>query len=315
MAESPSHGRKSIGIEVSSSMLNAVCIDEAGTIAKTVRKDYTAEPGAVEQVAAFVAELTSDLGEFESVGVAVPGLISHDTRRVAFSAHIPEHSEIDLAKGVHEATGLQTVIENDANAAAYGEFRLGAGRESRNLFYATLGSGVGGAFIFDGLIWRGKAGFAGEFGYVAINSEGMRLEDVASSANIIRRTRSRILQDSTSSLSSLEAADIGIVDIVSAAETEDDLAQMMLGRTGDYVGTAIASVINLLNIETIVLGGELMEAGHYVLDAVVSRARELSFGPSFASTRIVSGTLGRNAAAAGVALIAANGQEDAAPKR
>ncbi len=306
MAETPSHGRASLGIEVSSSMLNAVCVDAGGTIAKTWRKDYDTAAEAIGQIAGFVAELKSEAGAIESIGVAVPGLISRDTRRVAFSAHIPAHSEIDLAKGVHEATGLPTVIENDANAAAYGEFLLGAGRESRNLFYATLGAGVGGALILDGAIWRGKAGFAGEFGYVAINSEGMRLEDVASSANIVRRTRSRMLQDSTSSLSSLEASEIGIADIVAAAETEDDLAQMMLGRTGEYVGTAVASVINLLNIETIVLGGELMEAGHHVLDPVISRARELSFGPSFAVTRIVAGTLGRNAAAAGVALIAAS---------
>lgn len=305
MAETPGHSRKSLGIEVAPSVLNAVCIDEGGTIAKTHRQEFDEVAGTVERIVEFVAGIRREFGGVETIGVAVPGLIHRETRRVAFSAHIPEHSDIDLATGIHEATGLPTIIENDANAAAYGEFRLGAGRESRNLFYATLGAGLGGAFIFDGSIWRGKAGFAGEFGYFAINAEGMRLEDVASSANIVRRTRSRIRQDNTSSLSSLDESAIGIADILSAAEVEDDLAKMMLERTGEYVGTAIASVINLLNIETIVLGGEIMDAGHYVIDAVVSRAKELSFGPSFASTRIVAGTLGRNAAAAGAALIAA----------
>jgi len=111
-------------------------------------------------------------------------------------------------------------------------------------------------------------------------------------------------QDNTSSLSSIDEYSLKLSDILSAAEVEDDLAKMMLERTGDYVGTAIASVINLLNIETIVLGGELMEAGNHVLDAVISRARELSFGPSFTNTRLLAGTLGRNAAAAGAALIA-----------
>ncbi len=305
MPESHARNRKSCGIEVSSSVMNGVCLDDAGAISKTQRKDFDASAGTVEQIAAFVSELSNEVGGLECVGVALPGLIDRGTGRVAFSAHIPGHADLDLASGVHRATGLPTAIENDANAAAYGEFKLGAGRESRDLFYATLGEGVGGAFIFGGSIWRGKAGFAGEFGYVAINSEGMRLEDVASSENIIRRTRSRMLQDSTSSLSSLEARAIGVSDIVSAAETEDDFAQMMLQRTGEYVGTAIASVINLLNIETIVIGGELMDAGHHVIDAVIDRARELSFGPSFASTRIVTGTLGRNAAAAGAALLAA----------
>jgi glucokinase len=304
MAEFKGPDRKSLGIEVSTSVLNGVFIDEGGSIARTFRKEFDPSADTVGQVAAFVSEITGDVGRPDSIGIAVPGLIHGETRRVEFSASIPSHSEVDLASGILEATGLRTTIENDANAAAYGEFRLGAGRNSQNLFYATLGDGVGGAFIFNGAIWRGKAGFAGEFGYVAINSEGMRLEDVASSANIVRRTRNRMRQDNTSSLSSLDEYSIHISDILSAAEVEDDLAKMMLERTGEYVGTAIASVINLLNIETIVLGGELMDAGHYVIDAVVGRAKELSFGPSFASTRIVSGTLGRNAAAAGVALIA-----------
>jgi glucokinase len=304
MAELQGPDRKSLGVEVSTSLLTGVYIDEGGSIARTFRKDFDASAGTVEQVAAFVDEVKGDVGGLDGIGVAVPGLIHGDTKRVAFSASIPSHSEIDLARGIFEATGLQTTIENDANAAAYGEFRLGAGRDSSNLFYATLGDGVGGAFIFNGAIWRGKTGFAGEFGYVAINSEGMRLEDVASAENIVRRTRNRMRQDNTSSLSSLDEKAVKLNDIISAAEVEDDLAKMMLERTGEYVGTAVASVINLLNIETIVLGGELMDTGHHVIDAVVDRAKELSFGPSFASTRIVSGTLGRNAAAAGVALIA-----------
>ena len=307
MAETPANSRKSLGIEVSSALLNAVLVDETGAIARTFRKEFDPAADTVEKVAAFVAGARDEAGQFDSVGIAVPGLVHGETRRVAFSASIPAHSEIDLAKEILDATGIPTTIENDANAAAYGEFRLGAGRESRDLFYATLGDGVGGAFIFNGTIWRGKAGFAGEFGYVAINSEGMRLEDVASSANIVRRTRSRMRQDRTSSLSSLNEYNLSISDILSAADVEDDLAQMMLERTGEYVGTAIASVINLLNIETIVLGGELMEVGQIVLDSVTSRARELSFGPSFASTRIVAGALGRNAAAAGAALIAREG--------
>jgi glucokinase len=305
MAETAGIGTRSLGIEVSPSVLTAVCLGEDGTIAKTWRKELGEPKGTIERVTEFVADLKNEFGGFDSLGVAVPGLIHRETRRVAFSQNIPEHSDIDLTTGIQEGTGVRTVIENDANAAAYGEFKLGAGRESRDLFYATLGAGVGGAFIFDGAIWHGKAGFAGEFGFVAINAEGMRLEDVASAANIVRRTRSRMRQDNTSSLSSIDEYSLTLSDILSAAEVEDDLAKMMLERTGEYVGTAIASVINLLNIETIVLGGELMEAGHHVLDAVTSRARELSFGPSFANTRLLAGTLGRNAAAAGAAMIAA----------
>lgn len=304
MAEIQGQVRKFVGVEASTAILNAVCIDENGTILDKRIVEFDRTLGTIEQLARFIKELRGTFGEFETVGVAVPGLINRETQRVAFSAHFPEHSEIDLVTGVQEATGVRIIIENDANAAAYGEFKLGAGRGSGDMFYATLGAGIGGAFIFDGKIWRGKAGFAGEFGYVAINSEGMRLEEQASSANIVRRVQSRIHQDGTSSLSSVDERSIGISDIIAAARSEDDFAQMMLERTGEYVGMGIASVINLLNIEKIVLGGEIMEAGNLVLDSVISRAKELSFGPSFESTQIVAGKLGQNAGATGVALIA-----------
>jgi hypothetical protein len=182
-------------------------------------------------------------------------------------------------------------------------FVLGAGRGSRDLFYVTLGAGIGGALIFDGKIWRGASGFAGEFGQVAINSDGMKLEDVASSANIVRRTRSRFHQDSTSSLNQLDEEEIRLKDVVRAAQNDDDFARLMLERTGTYVGTAIASVINLLNIERIVVGGVIMQAEHLVLDAIIKRAKELSFAPSFEATHIVGGEIGANAAAVGVALL------------
>ncbi len=164
---------------------------------------------------------------------------------------------------------------------------LGAGRGSRNLFYITLGRGIGGALIFDGKIWRGAAGFAGEFGQIAVNSDGMRLEDVASSANIVRRTRSRFQQDSTSLLGNLDEEEIRLADVIGAAQNDDDFARLMLKRTGTYVGTAVAGVINLLNIEKIVVGGRIMEAANIVLDAIISRAKELSFAPSFEATEIV----------------------------
>ena len=296
--------RTFVGVEASNMAFTAVAVDQEGQIVSTRQHVPVRAEETLPQLTAFIDELREPFGPFETVGVAIPGLIHRDTRRVAYSAHSPEHSSIDIVNELRSATGLSTLIENDANAAAYGEYRLGAGRGANNMFYATLGAGVGGAFVFDGKVWHGDGGFAGEFGYVAINSDGMRLEDVASTANIVRRTRSRFHQDSTSSLNRLDEQEITIADIVNAASKKDDFAQMMLERTGVYVGTAIASVINLLNIERIVIGGEIMQAADVVLNSIIRRARELSFGPSFKSTKIVQGELGGKAAAAGMALLA-----------
>ncbi len=303
MADPQNRSGKSIGIEISRTSVNAVVVDSSGTVLASRRVLLGEGDNSIAGLDSIVDDLRAGHSDIASIGIAVPGLVDRRTRRVAFSTNIPANVDAEIASELETATGLKVSIENDANAAAFGEYSVGAGRGSVNMFYATLGDGVGGAFIFGGGIWRGTSGFAGEFGYVPINSEGTRLEDVASSANIIRRTRARFHQDSTSSLSRISEEEIDLQEIIKAAENEDDFAQLMLERTGTYVGTGIASVINLLNIEKIVIGGEIMQAKHLVLNAIVERARELSFAPSFSSTAIVEGELGHDAAAIGAALV------------
>ncbi|HMJ08779.1 MAG TPA: ROK family protein [Pyrinomonadaceae bacterium] len=304
MNEANASTTKLIGVEVSASSLTVVSLDGAGNLLDAGHVPAERGENSPQQLFDVVAGFQDRFGETGNIGIALPGLISQDKMRVAYSTHFPEHSTVDIKEEVESAAGRKALIENDANAAAYGEYKKGAGRGSRNLFYITLGTGVGGAFILDGSIWRGAAGFAGEFGYLTINSEGLRLEDVASADNIVRRTRNRFNRDSTSSLNRFEEQAINLEEIVAAAENGDDFAQLMLERTGNYIGMGVASVINLLNIETIVIGGEIMQAGHLVLDSIISRAKELSFAPSFAKTTIVNGQLGQNAAAIGVALLA-----------
>lgn len=303
MSVTNSQTEKTVGVEVTTSALKSVCLNAQGQLLDSHQKQLIRGDDIAPQLVAFIKELLVKYGDFDRVGIAVPGLINRETRRVAFSTYFPEHSEIDLLEELEKVTQQKIYIENDANAAAYGEFMLGAGRGSRSLFYVTLGTGVGGGLILDGRIWHGANGFAGEFGYLAIDADGTRLEEVASATNIVRRTRNRFHQDSTSSLGRLPEAEITVADVVREANNGDDFAHLMLERTGSYVGMAIAGVINLLNIEKIVVGGEVMHGEHTVLDAIVNRARALSFKPSFASTEIVAGQLGDKAAAIGAALL------------
>ena len=198
MAENINSFAGLVGVEISASSINAVILAGDGSIAKSHSVVLTEDAPMVEQLIALIDSLKKEIGDISRIGLAVPGLVDRVTGRVAFSTNMPENASVDLINEIKYTTSLDVTIENDANAAAYGEFLLGAGRGSRNLFYATLGDGVGGAFILNGELWRGAAGYAGEFGYVPINSEGMKLEEVASAPNIIRRTRARFHQDSTS---------------------------------------------------------------------------------------------------------------------
>jgi len=295
-----------LGVDVSGSYLTAIAVGPDGAASEAFKEPRFDGSDPLERIVKFISIARENLGPVSSVGIAIPGLINKENGGVAYSVNIPEHSSLNIAEAARLATGLPVILENDANAAAYAEYMLGAGKGSSSMFYATIGDGVGGAFILNGKLWHGAAGYAGEFGYIAIDSEGTRLEEVASAANIVRRTRNRFNRDSTSSLGKLPEERIGIAEIVRAGEEGDEFAHLMLERTGTYVGTAIANVINLLNVETIVVGGEITQAKDIVIDAITNRAKELSFSRSFAKTRIVAGTVGESAAAIGVALIAAD---------
>ena len=304
MDQTTLQNEKIIGVEISDSGINAVSISEKGEILDKFSAALEKNEEIAPQLVKFTNSLQRRFGDFDRVGITVPGLVDRKTKRVTFSTQFPEHENIDFLGELEKVIKLKIYVENDANAAAYGEYLFGAGRGSENLFYVTLGKGIGGAFILNGKLWRGASGFAGEFGYIAVNSDGMRLEEVASSANIIRRTKIRFHQDPTSSLNEIGEESITIADVVREANNGDDFARLMLERTGTYVGMAIADVINLLNIEKIVVGGEIMQAGNLVLEGIKNRAREFSFSPNYNSTEIVQGKLGDQAAAIGVALLA-----------
>ena len=304
MDQTTLQNEKIIGVEISESGINAVSVNEKGEILDKFSAALEKDEDIAPQLVKFINSLQSRFGDFDRIGITVPGLVDRETKRVTFSSQFPEHENIDFLGELEKVIKLKIYVENDANAAAYGEYLFGAGRGSENLFYVTLGKGIGGAFILNGKLWRGASGFAGEFGYIAVNSDGMRLEEVASSANIIRRTKMRFHQDPTSSLNEIGEESITIADVVREANNGDDFARLMLERTGTYVGMAIADVINLLNIEKIVVGGEIMQAGNLVLEGIKNRAREFSFSPNYNSTEIVQGKLGDQAAAIGVAMLA-----------
>lgn len=290
-----------IGVEISSSSMRAVSV-AGSVVTNTSAAALSYKTSVVEQLSAFIDKCRTDFGAGK-IGVAVPALVGSGRRVVEYSTHIAELSGLDLVAALGD-DGSAITVYNDANAAGWAEYHNGAGVGARDMFYATLGTGVGGSFILNGEIWMGHGGYAGEFGYVPVREGGERLEDIASTANIIRRTRSRVNQDSTSSLAEVPEGSLTISMIVEAAKAGDDFSQLMLDRTGNYIGIAVASVINLLNIERVIIGGEIMEAGELILDPIIETARKRSFLPSFETTQILQGELGEDAAAIGAAMLA-----------
>ena len=301
-----------IGINVSGSKIRAALIDQDGRLVQRHEATVTSE-NIVPQLAAIAEDLRPALGVVAALGVAIPGLVNRQTDRVVDSRDLPSTMFEDLHGGLQRATGLRVEIENDANAPAYGEFKVGAGRGSRNLFYMMIGNGIGGAIILDGKLWTGASGFAGEVGHITIDPEGLQcvcgntgcLETLASAPSIVRRAHERLYRDNTSSLSRLGLnKNFNAEDVAHAAREGDDFAAMMIERTGKYIGTGVAGVINLLNIERIVLGGGVMDAGPLILNPIIQEVKRRAFQPCFDATSIVISELGLDAAPIGVALLA-----------
>jgi glucokinase len=305
-------GPNFIGIDLSGPKVRAALLSEEGRILER-REAVISSDNLVELVAKVGRELGAGDSSVGAMGIGIPGLVNRQTDRVIASRNLPATVRDDLHTEFMRATGIRVELENDANAAAYGEYKVGAGRGSRDIFYMMIGTGIGGAIILDGKLWTGSSGFAGEVGHITIDTEGLEcvcgntgcLETVASAPSIVRRARERLNRDSTSSLSKLGLnKDFTAADVAQEANEGDDFALMMIERTGKYIGTGVASVINLLNIERIVLGGGVMGAGQLILNPIIQEAKRRAFQPCFEATQIVAASLGSDAVSIGAAMLA-----------
>ena len=134
-----------VGIEICPTIATAVVLAPDNTIETSRALAIDPSTAVVEQLIPLIEELRQQTGGSASLGISVPGLVDRENRRVAYSAHMPENVSVDLVNEIKYTSGIEVYIENDANAAAYGEFVAGAGRGAANMFYATLGEGVGEA--------------------------------------------------------------------------------------------------------------------------------------------------------------------------
>ncbi len=317
-----SHGNDSvyIGIDLGGTTLKGAIVSATGEILYEIRieTEQQSSQHLFNQIVEAVQTLKNDeraSGRAMAIGIGVPGLVNRKTNRIEVMPNLPNLSEIDLIGELSQETGLPVTLDNDANAAAYAELQVGAARGRKEVFFVTLGTGIGAGLIINGRIYRGALGFAGEFGHMTIDPEGIEcgcgnigcLETIASGPNIVRRTRERLYRDRTSSLSRLAIPrdrEFTAEDIARAAREGDEMAQVMMERTGMFLGIAIAAVINLLNVEMVVLGGGVMDAGDLILKPTIKETRRRAFPPSFNSCDMVIAKLGPSAGMIGAALLA-----------
>jgi glucokinase len=311
-----------IGVDLGSQHIRAGAVDRTGRLLSFRREPYTAtgESEASGRALAdqLLAAVTGLIGEqaaslpVAAIGVGFPGLVHQTTHRIVNLPHAPSLVHLDLYQEFERAFGLPVIFENNANAAAFAEMTRGVAQGAPDWLYLSIGAGVGAGLVLDGKLRRGKSGFAGEIGHINIDPDGIEcacgslgcLETMVSAPNIVRRTRIRLHRDSTSSLSRFgEQGVFTYEDIIAAANQGDDLARMMLQRTGSFMGMAVADVINLLNLSLVVIGGH-PGARPFLVPAIAEEARRRAFAAVFEDCRILAAELGEEAGVIGAALLA-----------
>ncbi len=303
----------SIGVDVGGTKIAAGMVNAKGEILDEVRYPTPHSPEKlVEAIAGAIAEV-GDGFEAGAACLAVPGLILAEENRVVFSPNLRAVEGIPLKDELEPRIGLPLTIENDGNAAAWGEFRFGVGSEADHLVFVTLGTGIGGGVITHGILMRGTQGSGGELGHVTVQATGPRcscgnrgcLEALASGTAIGRRAREVAVEHSGSALGRLAARRRVLgEDVTKLAREGDEMALSVLEEAGTWLGVGLAGFVNVFNPEVVAVGGGVMEAGEMVLGAARREVRLRSRPPSRDLAEIKVATLGPKSGVLGAAALA-----------
>jgi glucokinase len=311
-----------VGIDLGGTKIYTALVDRAGTI---LAHDFRATV-ASEGPDAVIARMVDAAGQvmalagvgadqIDAVGVCAPGPLDLAAGLVLSPPNLPGWDRVPLAARIGAALGIPTLLENDANAAALGENRFGAGRGTQHMIYVTASTGIGGGLILDGKLYHGTNGMAGEIGHQTILDQGPLcgcgnrgcLEALASGTAIARRARESVARGVPTLIAQLcegHPERVSAKLVAQAADRGDAEARMILSQAMDYLGIGMANLVNLFNPELIVIGGGLTNLGEGLFGPVRRAIERNAFRSAAAAVRVVPADLGENAGALGAAAVA-----------
>lgn len=308
-----------IGIDIGGTKIAGALVGPDGLVTHRVRVATPDDTAAIVDVTAELVETLSAAadGEVAGTGVACAGLVDGRTGKVWYAPNLPWR-DLDLGQEVGRRVGRTVLVENDASAAAWGEYRYGAGRDCDDMVLATVGTGVGGGCIIGDRLLRGAFGIGGEIGHVTLDPRGPRcgcgndgcLEAFASGTALERRAR-EVLASGVPQAAALRERCRGDVealtgqDVTELAQQGDPACVELLAELGTHLGHGLASVCAVLDPSLVVVGGGVADAGDLLLrptaEAVASRLVGRGHRPS---PRVVPATLGNDAGLVGAATLA-----------
>jgi glucokinase len=257
-----------------------------------------------------LARASVTLPDLVAVGIGAPGPLDWDTGVIHEAPNLPGWRSVPLAARVAQAVGLPTFLENDANAAALAESRYGVARGAENMLYITVSTGVGGGLILGGELWHGAYGSAGEFGHMTVDFEGPLcdcgnrgcIEAIASGPDMAVWVGRQIAAGCASSLG--DRSDLTGRDVVDAARQNDALSISALERAGRAVGFGVINVAHLVNLDVVVVGGGIANAGDLLFDPIRATVRQHLLTSTAPNLRIEPWSLGENVGLLGAAAAA-----------
>ncbi|MGZ4450595.1 MAG: ROK family glucokinase [Nocardioides sp.] len=269
------------GVDVGGTKIAGGVVDEDGTVLEELRVESPAtDSEAIEEaIAGLVAELASR-HEISTVGVGAAGYVDKARAVVMFAPNIAWRN-VDLKAELESRVDLPVAVENDANAAAWGEFRYGAGPDVDDLLLVTVGTGVGGGLVLDGELYRGAFGVGAEIGHMRVVPDGILcgcgnhgcFEQYGSGSALVREARAAASGGSLLARGLLDRAGgdptrITGPLVTEAAQDGDPFAAEQLAHLGKWLGEGIASLTAILDPAVVVIGGGVSEAGDLLLDPI-----------------------------------------------
>ena len=309
----------SIGVDIGGTKVLGGVVDASGNILTTHRED-TPKAGGDELTQAIIGVIQELLAQHPatSVGISAAGFVSSDRQTMLATPNIAGWNGINLMTEISREVDLPIVIENDANAAAWGEAIYGAGRGESELMMVTVGTGIGGGIISNGALYRGAFGVSAEFGHMRVVPGGHLcgcgkfgcFEQYASGSALHRHLMEAIAKDPTRAHSLLARGD-GTLEgikgnhITAAARAGDPIAVEAFNTTGDWLGAGIASLSVILDPALVVIGGGVIDAGELLMAPTrLAIEKYMPFSGKHPTPRIVVAELGNDAGLVGVADLA-----------
>ncbi len=307
-----------IGIDVGGTKIAAGVVDEQGRVLARLRADTpSSHAAAVLDVIGDLVDQLREEHDVRSLGIGAAGFVDATGSTVLFAPYLPWRDE-NLRHAVADRTGLLVVVENDANAGGWAEWRFGAVQGEPDIVVVTLGTGIGGAIVIDGQPYRGRFGIAGEFGHMQVVPDGLPCdcgnrgcwEQYASGRVLTRRGRAAAEEGTPLGHHLLDAAGgsmqgIQGFHVTEAARNGDEEAVGWIAGVGDWLGVGMANLAAALDPGVFVVGGGLSDAGEMLLDpARAAFSRTLTGRGHRPEARIVPAGLGPEAGLIGAADLA-----------